>query len=328
MSDLYFGIVEDRVSDSFRLCRYKVRVNGIHSANVSDIATVDLPWALPIQNNSAAMSGIGTSPTGYLQGSTVAIVFADEDFQIPMILGAISGIQTSTSTNATGGSSSIGNALSNIPPEIPPSNTVVGNSIIEPGYLGTLTNSQLTTLKNTIAFYESNVCPIGKGYTCVNSGGFLGKYQMGALFLEDMGYIVRGSYARIQNNLKVVSDPINWTGLDGISSKDAFLQNTNIQETCMDKMLKRSYSKVCANDCLSGVSPPEKVAGVLMTSHLKGPGLAGATGYIKLGKNTTDAKGTSCEKYYRLGYAAICGRSTMEVPTQDNINRPAIDRNT
>lgn len=322
MSDLYFGVVEDRTSDPFRLCRYKVRINGIHSANIADIATVDLPWAVPIQNNSAAMSGIGTSATGYLQGSTVVIVFADEDFQVPMIVGAIGGVQNSGSGINT--LTPIANALSDIPPAIPPANIVVGNNIIEPGYLGTLTNSQFSTLKATIAFSESGI----KGYSAINSLGFLGKYQFGALFLEDMGYIVRGSYARIKNNLKVISDTANWTGKNGMTSKDAFLQSPPIQESCMDVMLKRNYSKVCANDCLSNISPPEKVAGVLMASHLKGAGLQGATGYIKLGKNTTDANGTSCEKYYRLGYAAICGRTTMEVPTQENINSPAIDRNT
>src|ERR1035437_4324080 len=131
MSDFYFGVVEDRTSDPFRICRYKVRVNGIHSANISDIATIDLPWAIPIQNNSAAMSGIGTSATGYLQGSTVVIVFADEDFQVPMIIGAIAGVQTSPLGMTSSSPSSIANALSDIPPVLPPANIVVGNSIIE-----------------------------------------------------------------------------------------------------------------------------------------------------------------------------------------------------
>src|ERR1035437_6543190 len=107
MSDFYFGVVEDRTSDPFRICRYKVRVNGIHSPNIADIATADLPWAVPVQNNSAGMSGIGTSPTGYLQGSTVAIMFADEDFQVPVIIGSVSGVQNSSSgMNANGASSS------------------------------------------------------------------------------------------------------------------------------------------------------------------------------------------------------------------------------
>lgn len=328
MSDLYFGVVELRDGDPFRICRYKVRINGIHSPSLLDIPTADLPWAVPIQSNSAAMSGIGTSQNGYLQGSTVVVMFADEDFQIPMILGSIAGIQNSTSGMVSHQSDQISNVLSSIPPLIPPENKVVGNNIIEPGYIGTLTNSQISTLKDIIAFSESNVCPIGSGYTCVNSIGFLGKYQFGAKFLEDMGYIVRGSYSRIKNNLKVVSDPLNWTGKDGMISKDAFLENSNIQEKCMDIMLKRNYSKICANDCLSDISPPEKIAGVLMAAHLKGAGLSGATGYIKLGKNSSDQNGTTCETYYRIGYTAICGKTTKEIPTQTNINKPAIDRNT
>ena len=93
MSDLCFGIIEDRSSDSYRTFRYKVRIQGIHSPALSDLATVDLPWAIPSVSNSAAMSGIGWSANGYLQGTTVAILFADEDFQIPIIIGAISGVQ-------------------------------------------------------------------------------------------------------------------------------------------------------------------------------------------------------------------------------------------
>jgi hypothetical protein len=309
--NVYFGVVEARGEDPQRACRYKVRVLGIHSQYVADVPTNELPWAIPIQNNSAAMSGIGTSANGYLQGSTVAVIFVDEDFQIPLIIGAIGGVQGQISQQTQ-----LSNAIDN--KVIPNTSSVASNTI------GTLTVAQVDILKATIAKAESGT----KGYSAENNLGFLGKYQFGATFLEDVGYIVKGSYARIKNNLKVVSEPLNWTGKDGVSSKELFLQNSDVQEICMNIMLSRNYNKLCANDCLSSITPPEKTAGILMTAHLKGAGLAGATGYVKLGNNSTDAYGTSCEKYYRIGYTAICGKPTSEVPTKENINVPAIDRNT
>ena len=337
MSDLCFGIIEDRSSDSYRTFRYKVRIQGIHSPALSDLATVDLPWAIPSVSNSAAMSGIGWSANGYLQGTTVAILFADEDFQIPIIIGAISGVQG----NGNPDYNAVASTLSLMPPATPPSpnvklkdGTIVtleslngilpdGATMVESPYIGSLTPPQVTTLKNVIASKESG----SSGYSCVNSLGFLGKYQFGAMFLEDMGYIIKGSYSRIRNNLTVISSPSNWSGVDGMTSKDAFLGSISIQESCMDTMLKRNYSKLMSNDCVSAQSPPEKTAGVLMAAHLKGAGLSGCTGYVKLGKNSSDAYGTSCESYYRIGYSAICGKNTTEVPTQDNMNVPAIDRN-
>lgn len=89
--NIFWGIVEDRSSDPIRICRYKVRVIGVHSPLTSELLTEDLPWAVPIQNDSAAMSGIGKSANGYLQGSTVAVIFMDEDLQVPLILGSIAG---------------------------------------------------------------------------------------------------------------------------------------------------------------------------------------------------------------------------------------------
>jgi len=116
----YFGVVEDRDSDSLMLTRYKVRVVGVHSPLLSDIETSDLPWATPVQNNSAAISGIGSTANGYLQGSTVIVVFADENKQIPLIIGAIAGIPNGTEIT---GLERFASMMSNQPTSsIPPKN--------------------------------------------------------------------------------------------------------------------------------------------------------------------------------------------------------------
>lgn len=92
----YTGVVED-VMDPLKVGRIRVRVVGVHTENKTLLPTDMLPWATPIMPISAAsMNGIGSSPTGLVCGSWVALYFADgEAFQQPMVIGSIPGIPTS-----------------------------------------------------------------------------------------------------------------------------------------------------------------------------------------------------------------------------------------
>jgi len=91
-SPLYFGVVEDR-NDPLMLGRCRVRILGVHTDNLSDLPTKDLPWATPIQPiTSAAVSGVGHSPMGPVEGSWVVIVFIDDAMQLPVMMGSIAGI--------------------------------------------------------------------------------------------------------------------------------------------------------------------------------------------------------------------------------------------
>jgi hypothetical protein len=83
------GVIENR-SDPDKLGRYKVRIFGYHTRDKAVLPTSDLPWAIPMQPvTSAAISGVGTSPTGLVEGSTVIGFFADgNDAQIPIIMGS------------------------------------------------------------------------------------------------------------------------------------------------------------------------------------------------------------------------------------------------
>ena len=90
--NFYYGVVEDR-RDPLRLGRCKVRVVGLHTHDKSVLPTEDLPWATPMQPvNSAAMNGIGISPVGPVEGTSVIIIFADPDKQQPIILGSVGGV--------------------------------------------------------------------------------------------------------------------------------------------------------------------------------------------------------------------------------------------
>ena len=90
--NVYYGVVENR-QDPLKLGRCQVRIVGLHTHDKAFLPTVDLPWATPIQPiTSAAMNGIGQSPLGPVEGTAVIVMFADEEYQQPIILGSLGGI--------------------------------------------------------------------------------------------------------------------------------------------------------------------------------------------------------------------------------------------
>ncbi|QPI17851.1 baseplate hub subunit and tail lysozyme [Pectobacterium phage POP12] len=95
----FYGVVED-VEDEKYLGRVRVRVFGEHpfqkekSAAIG-IPTEDLMWMTPIQSiTSAAISGVGFSPTGIVAGSHVIGIWRDVYKQDGIILGTYAGIYT------------------------------------------------------------------------------------------------------------------------------------------------------------------------------------------------------------------------------------------
>jgi len=99
----WYGVVEDRL-DPLELGRVRVRCYGWHTDNKNDIPTEDLPWAQPIQPiTSAAISGVGRSPTGLVEGSWVIGFFADgKEAQRPIVMGSIAGIPTDPVNSSKG----------------------------------------------------------------------------------------------------------------------------------------------------------------------------------------------------------------------------------
>tara|TARA_R110000796_G_scaffold1844_3_gene7502 strand:+ start:6859 stop:10014 length:3156 start_codon:yes stop_codon:yes gene_type:complete len=90
--NLYYGVVENR-QDPLRLGRCQVRIVGLHTHDKNYLPSLDLPWALPVQPiGSAAMNGIGFTPVGPVEGTSVVIMFADDDKQQPIILGTVGGV--------------------------------------------------------------------------------------------------------------------------------------------------------------------------------------------------------------------------------------------
>ena len=103
----FIGVVEDR-ADPKKAGRVRVRCLGYHSAKTENIPTEDLPWAsvmMPV--TAGANSGIGMSPHFLIEGTWVVGFFRDPAKQEPVIMGALPGVNSSTTTNFTIASSSV-----------------------------------------------------------------------------------------------------------------------------------------------------------------------------------------------------------------------------
>jgi len=89
----FFGVVEDR-KDPLNCGRVRVRCYYWNNEDPTQVPVEDLPWAqvvMPV--SSASVSGVGHSPTGIVEGSTVFGFFVDGlEAQMPMIIGTVPAI--------------------------------------------------------------------------------------------------------------------------------------------------------------------------------------------------------------------------------------------
>ena len=158
--------------------------------------------------------------------------------------------------------------------------------------IGSLTKEQLKAYYTQIGKSES-----GGDYTVVNTIGYVGKYQFGALALIDTGYVKSSSRSNSQ-----LTNPNSWTGKNGINSLEDWLANEAEQEAAMENLTKRNYNTLCRIGAVDKEMPPEDVAGMLAVSHLLGPG--GAKEY-RNGVSKTDAYGTTGGSYFNKGKYAV-----------------------
>lgn len=91
-SNFYTGVVEDR-TDPLQVGRVRVRIYGLHTEDKSLIATGDLPWSdVLMPTTASSLSGLGMSPHGLVEGSTVMGFFRDEgDMQDFVVFGSLFG---------------------------------------------------------------------------------------------------------------------------------------------------------------------------------------------------------------------------------------------
>lgn len=170
--------------------------------------------------------------------------------------------------------------------------------------IGKFTKDQLTAYFTVIAKSESSAPGKGglangeTGYRCINSIGFVGKYQFGADALIDGGYVK----SSVERN-KQLTLPSSWTGKNGIASLENWLEAKSLQEEAMCEYTKTNYLRACKpGGAISEDMPPEEIAGILAVAHLLGAG--GANTWRK-GGGGADQFGTTGESYFQKGKYAV-----------------------
>lgn len=146
------------------------------------------------------------------------------------------------------------------------------------------------TYKEAIGKRES-----GGKYDAVNQFGYLGKYQMGLMALEDSGLVKTGTSKKGQSR-KTVMDESNWTIVGGAK---AFLKSPQLQERVMREYTERNLRTLQQLRLVTSTTSPERVAGLLAASHLIGPG-----GVKKHGLDGQDGNGTKASEYFQLASTA------------------------
>lgn len=167
--------------------------------------------------------------------------------------------------------------------------------------------SVFNDVKQTLAQMES-----GNKTNAVNSRGFLGKYQLGAMSLVEAGFVKLENYRALTYTVKTETRAAKVMWKDGYSlkkfldedrnwviggGKQAFLASDELQDMAMDRLLQKNVKRL--QNAGVDLSNPKKAKALLMSAHL-----GGVKSAIALYKNGTDYKdeyGTSIKKYYQAG---------------------------
>ena len=88
----WMGVVEDR-ADPEKMGRYRVRIIGYHTEDLTLLPTKDLPWATPVMPvSSSSNTGVCETPS-LVEGTAVIGFFSDgDDEQHPVIIGSMPGM--------------------------------------------------------------------------------------------------------------------------------------------------------------------------------------------------------------------------------------------
>jgi hypothetical protein len=323
MSEYYFGVVEDR-EDPLKIGRCRVRIFGLHTENLGVLPKEDLPWATPIQPiTSAAISGIGTAPVGPVEGTWVVCIFTDQHKQIPFMIGTIAGfpgdapkIPEKAKEEAEESGSSESTYDANV---IMPSERTLDNKP-EPRepYLGVLTASDVDLIVEYMYKRES----LGD-FQLVGETGMLGGFQFDVITLEKTGYVKSGTWLSNNNNDILLEDSSVWTGKNGITSGETWLDKDDEQMAAFLSLLEENYIKLKNMGLASDSMPPQKLAGLLTLAF--GVGIEKVKNHLNGDIVFSPARTTNSHDYYMAGFIVINESITKESPNKENIKKPVID---
>jgi len=163
---------------------------------------------------------------------------------------------------------------------------------------------------DALGFKESSSIPGGvPNYDTENAFGFIGKYQFGEAALFDLGYY---GVVKSDSNLFKNDWVGNWTGKDGINSKQDYFTNGSVQETIIYDWHDVLWGRIkflgldkYEGQILNGHQIT--ISGMLAASHLLVTGsqssdIAGLKGYLLSGAvvSSIDESGTTANEYITL----------------------------
>jgi len=168
----------------------------------------------------------------------------------------------------------------------------------QPPAPGTLSPENLVRYGASVAHTES-----GGKYDTTNQLGYLGKYQLGAVALTDLGYVKPGT------TQEQLADPAHWTGKDGVANPQDFLTNHTVQEQAFAQYTQNNLAALAKLGLIKPGMSQAEIAGMLKGAHLGGPG--GVAAAVN-GQNRADANGTTVADYMKQGADALGGQAQPE----------------
>lgn len=160
------------------------------------------------------------------------------------------------------------------------------------GALGPIDEVSLVYFRYYLALRESDY-----NYQAINSFGFLGKYQMGALALIDAGFVNAGFR---QNSS--LNNPAAWKKSSGATSLEHFLNTPLLQEIAFVNFTRKSYQYCQSAGAFTSSDDARTRLGILTAAHLLGAG--GAKTWRFENSKKADAYGTTGGEYFALGIHA------------------------
>jgi X-Tfes, XVIPCD/Putative peptidoglycan binding domain len=170
------------------------------------------------------------------------------------------------------------------------------------GNIAGLDDAMTRRLVASTVFTESN----GGDLSITNQQGYVGRYQAGAGWLADAGYVDKGKLAVAMTGYKsewawaesggmtrFLQDNSNWK--QGLSL-EKYKQSSDLQDQAFKRNSDVAYQRAIDDQVLQPGDDPAKIAGFLKARHISGYG--GAKGVLQGKSPRTDSNGTSNYDYY------------------------------
>ena len=169
------------------------------------------------------------------------------------------------------------------------------------GNIAGLNDAMTRRLIASTVMTESN----GGDLAITNRQGYTGRYQAGASWLADAGYVnqdklheaMKGyknewTWASQGHMTEFLNDPNNWK--NGLSL-DKYKGSAELQDQAFKTNSDKAYQQAIKNGVLQEGDDPAKIAGFLKARHIAGQ--AGATAAVTGGRVIRDSNGTSNYDY-------------------------------